>query len=117
MSEVDIYIERMNMFRYSEKRKKKRRTGVWGVTALEAACLGKVVVTNFYGREVYEKEYGECALQSANSEEEMETILINLLSKPKSELMELKKKTRLWVEEYHTFEKVGMKLRRIYEEL
>ena len=115
MSKVDIYIERMSM----EKKTKNgfKTTGVWGMTALEAASLGKVVVTNFLGRDKYKSEYGKCYLQTANSEEEMENILINLLSKQKNELMNLKIKTRNWVESNHSFESVGLKLRSIYEGL
>lgn len=116
MSKVDIYIERMSM-RKKEKSGEVRKTGVWGITALEAAALGKVVVTNFYGRKYYQEEYGDCALYTANSEKEMESLLIDLLSIPKSNLITLKENTRKWVEEKHSFIPIGNRLRNIYERL
>lgn len=116
MSEVDIYIERMSMTKI-EKNGKLARTGVWGMTALEAAALGKIVVTNFYGRKYYKKDYGECVLQSANSEDEMKGILIKLLNTPKKDLLPLKQMTRKWVEEKHSFEVIGNRLRSIYERI
>jgi glycosyltransferase involved in cell wall biosynthesis len=118
MSKVDIYIERMNLLQQGYRNKSKwYRTGVWGMTALEAAALGKIVITNFYGEEQYIKEYGKCALQVANSEKDMEKILIKLLSMSHDDLLKLKMKTRKWVETFHSFDVVGNKLRGIYENL
>jgi len=115
MSQVDIYIERMSLKNW--KNSVSYRTGVWGITALEAAALGKVVVTNFYGKKIYRKQYGEYALQVADSEKQMEKLLIKLLSLPKKELMILKQNTRKWVEEKHSLESIGNRLRGIYERL
>ena len=118
MSTVDIYIERMSLKGKGKRGKDKlARTGVWGMTALEAAALGKIVVTNFIGHKRYRKEYGNCSLQICNSETSMENTLVRLLSTPKKNLLDLKKKTRRWVEDYHSFEVIGNRLRRIYEEI
>ena len=115
MSTVDIYIERMSL----QKKTKNgwKRTGVWGMTALEAAALGKIVVTNFYGKKFYKKEFGEYALQVADSEKQMTHLLINLLNKSKSELLTLKQQTRKWVEEKHSLEVIGSQLKNIYENI
>jgi hypothetical protein len=115
MSGIDIYIERMSLGNNTKFGWK--RTGVWGMAALEAAALGKIVVTNFYGKKFYKKQFGDYALQVADSEKQMETLLISLLTKNKNELLELKKKTRKWVEEKHSFEVVGAQLRGIYEKI
>jgi len=118
MSSVDIYIERMSLKGRGKKNKGKlTRTGVWGMTALEASALGKIVVTNFIGQEQYEKEFGKCYLQVANSEKDMEKLLVKLLSKSKDELLDLKYKTRKWVEDCHSLESIGSCLRGIYETL
>lgn len=116
MSEVDIYIERMSMNKI-EKGGALMRTGVWGMTALEAASLGKIVVTNFYGRKYYKKEFGSYALQVANSEKDMTELLIKLLTTPKADLMPLKIASRKWVTENHSLKVVGERLRGIYERL
>ena len=118
MASVDIYIERMSL-KQQDKRDKNKwfKTGVWGITALEASALGKIVVTNFFGNDQYKKEYGKHYLQVANSNKDMKTLLIQLLSIPKNNLLKLKHKTRNWVERSHSFEAVGSRLRKIYEKL
>jgi hypothetical protein len=115
LSEVDIYIERMSLQKLTKNGWK--RTGVWGMTALEAAALGKIVVTNFYGKKFYKKQFGDYALQVADSEKQMTEILINLLSSTKKELLSLKKETVKWVKEKHSLEVLGKRLRSIYENL
>lgn len=118
MSEVDIYIERLSFFTQGKSdRKKWNKTGVWGMTALEAASLGKIVLTNFLGAERYKKEYGECYLQVADSEKEMEQLLIKLLQKPKDSLLKLKQDTRKWVETNHSLKAIGIRLKKIFEEI
>jgi glycosyltransferase involved in cell wall biosynthesis len=118
MSGVDIYIERLSFYTQGKSDKSKwNKTGVWGMTALEAASLGKIVLTNFYGSDRYKEDYGECSLQIANSEDDMEKLLIKLLSIPKKDLLKLKRKTRKWAEDYHSFEVVGSRLKKIYEEI
>jgi len=117
MSAVDIYVERMSLKTKGKRNKKWSKTGVWGMTALEAAALGKVVLTNFLGESEYKKQYGKCYLQIANSEKDMESILIKLLSKSKDELLKLKYKTRKWVENYHSLESIGLRLKKTYEEI
>jgi glycosyltransferase involved in cell wall biosynthesis len=118
MSSVDIYVERMSLKQHGKQNKNKWfKTGGWGITALEAASLGKIVVTNFLDHDQYKKEYGKCSLQIANSENDMEKLLIKLLSIPKKDLLKLKQKTRKWAETYHSFEVVGLRLKKIYEEI
>ena len=61
MSECDIYIELFLPVLG------KRKYGEWGMTALEAASLGKIVVTNFFSLDRYKIEYGDCPFVVCNT--------------------------------------------------
>jgi len=104
LSKCDIYIEQMLL-------------GEWGVTALEAASLGKIIVTNFKSYDKYLNEYGSCPIIPANSEEELVDVLVGLLNKSEDELLNLKKATRDWVCKNHSYEAVGKRLKEIVYEI
>lgn len=104
LSKCDIYIEQMLL-------------GEWGVTALEAASLGKIIVTNFNSYDRYLNEYGDCPIIPANSEEELEHILLDLLNKSEDEILDLKKATRKWVSKKHSYRAVGKRLKEIVYEI
>lgn len=89
--------------------------GIWGITALEAAALGKVVVNNFTGLDRYREEYGECGLTVAIGLQEIVARLKDLILMPTQELDELKQKTRTWVEEKHSYQAIGKRLKEIYQ--
>lgn len=78
--------------------------GEWGNVAFEAAALGCIPITNSNSVELYKKEYG-CypQMRIANSEEEVEKHLTELINLSDSELMAEKKRVREWVEEKHSF--------------
>jgi len=76
--------------------------GEWGNTALEAAALGKIVVTNSIHSDLYKKEFGSSALNIANNEAELELVLQELLSLPDTEIESRKEKSRVWVETKHS---------------
>ncbi len=111
VSTCDIYIERM-MIPEEEGIKP-----VCSITALEAAALGKVVITNFDYIDLYEKEYGNFDLCVANSEEEMEYMLDRFLYMTKDRLLEYKIKCREWAEKFHSYEAIGNRLKKCYEEI
>lgn len=94
--ECDIYIEQM--------------TKAWGISALEAAALGKVVITSFEDIDDYEKEYGKCELIIANDKEELQSIVDDIRVWDKDKLLTKKMATRKWVEDLHSFEAVGNRL-------
>ena len=98
----DIYIERLSP--------KYAKCSEWGIAALEAAALGCVVVTNFESRRLYEKIYGPCPIHVVASEKELENAIYNLLSFSSADLLNEKKKLRAWVEHFHTYEKIGLRL-------
>lgn len=111
MSECDIYIERMMI------PKKYNVKAVCSITAIEAAALGKLVITNFSYVDLYEKEYGKFGLYVANSEEEMEQMLDMFLSMPKERLLKYRTKCRKWAEKFHSYEAIGNRLKKCYEEI
>jgi len=105
MARCDIYIEAVNpMLR-------GRDYGEWGMTALEAAALGKIVVTHFRSHERYREEYGSCPLIVANNKEQLYAELKRLIMMDKDQLIQLQRKTREWVEQKHSFEAVGTRLK------
>jgi len=87
----------------------------WSITALEAAALGKIVVTNFTTLERYGKEYGECALMVANTGEELRVVVEDILTWSGTEVLHKQAETRLWVEKLHSYKAVGSRLKKIIE--
>ena len=111
MARCDIYIESHKLVDDFGN-----RVCEWGVTTLEAAALGDIVVTVFGSKDRYEKEYGECPLVVANSEEELEERLRWLLSPGYTKrIRRIQRETKEWVSWYHSFEAVGVRLRKIFE--
>ena len=88
----------------------EKRFGEWGNTAIEAASLGKSVITNSLSTEYYKKEYGECALHIANDVEALEAQLRKLINMTADELLEDKKKTREWVVKKHSMKATALRL-------
>jgi hypothetical protein len=104
MGDCDIYIECLAPTHLGKKH------GAWGITALECAALGKIVVTNFADYELYEADYGKCGLQVTNTEDEMLDKLVELLSLTDNELENLQVDTREWAEKHHSYEAIGTRL-------
>lgn len=108
MGNCDIYIESIG-------RAVKRNTGKhdWSVTALEACALGCITITNFVYWRRYVREYGEHGLIVANEAKVLKQVLMDLFEMNRDELLALKHKARAWVEEKHSFEAVGTRLKLI----
>ena len=82
-----------------------REFGCWGNTAIEAAALGKIVITNSLTPDVYKREFGvKEELNLANNEQELEQTLRNLFSLSPEEILNKKKKTRAWIDKYHSID-------------
>ena len=96
MSECDIYIEAMQL------EANGRKYGTWGNQALEAAALGKVVITHSLYEDLYKKEYGEHPLLIANTKEELELVLKDVLSWELPQMREHQQKTREWAVKKHS---------------
>ena len=92
-------------------------SGAWGNTALEAAALGKVVVTNTDHKDVYEKEYGPLPIHVANNAGELEVVLRELINLGKDGVLAEGRKTRDWVVKYHSMKATARKLwNRVYKQ-
>jgi hypothetical protein len=89
----------------------------FGITALECACLGKIVCTRFPDLPLYERLFGKCEIQVTNKPIDLEIKLEQLLSMPKNDLITLQKKTRKWVEERHSFEVIGNWFKKQFERI
>jgi len=89
--------------------------GTWGNASIEAAALGRVVVTMSLHEDVYKEEYGDCALQVANTEDELLETLLRFTEMSDDELLAEKMKTRQWVEEKHSMEATAMRLLPVYQ--
>jgi len=84
--------------------------GEWGSTALEAAALGKVVVTSCLHRELYEQEYGDLALVVANNAWELDARIKALLALPTDMFRCTQELTRDWVVKHHSYPATAKKL-------
>lgn len=96
MSKCDVYVESQQYAQMGVP------LGEWGMTALEAAALGKVVVTCFFSKREYEREFGKCPIVAANSEDELLYELGRLVEMDGDGVDELKRETRQWVERNHS---------------
>lgn len=104
MSTCDIYVEALSL------KQNGKKYGEWGITCLEAAALGKIIITHSQNSDRYRKEYGECPLNIANSPEELETTLKNLIMLKDDDILEKKKQIRHWVETLHNYRAIGKRL-------
>lgn len=99
----DIYIE---LFKPTLN---GRQYGCFGVTAIEAGMMGKIVITQDLNKHVYEETYGEHPFLLA----EKPSDLPKLVDYAKENLDNLRKKTREIVYKNHTFEATGNRLKQI----
>lgn len=91
--------------------------GFWGMAALEASALGKVVLTHFnYNQERYLNEYGQHNLKITNSMEDVERHIRKLILMDDETFKKEQEKTRAWVVEQHSYKVVGARLVDIYNE-
>lgn len=106
MSQCDIYIERF-----------KGGSAAFGITALEAAALGKIVITTCAHTALYEKTIGPLGLISVMTPEEMKNKIEELINLPAEKIQEMKYASRSWIEKYHSYEAVGKRLINIYNRI
>jgi len=104
LSECDIYIELFNPSLNGKK------YGSWGITALEAAAMGKVVVTQNLSSDVYEKNYGSCPFILASGREDFMDKVDGLLRLPYEKLLTLQQETRQWAVEKHGYIATGKRI-------
>jgi len=107
----DIYIE---LFKPELNGKKY---GSFGITALEAAAAGKIVITQNLSANVYEAAYGNCALLLAEDESNFISIIESLLEMEKEEISELQTHTYKWLKQNHSYKATGERIKKILNEL
>ena len=92
--------------------------GEWGNSAIEAAALGKIVITNSLTQDLYEKEFGDCALHIANEPERLESMLKYFLHLGDDLIYQKKQETRAWVEDTHSMKATAKRLwEKVYKDL
>ena len=87
----------------------------FGVTAMEAAGLGCAVATVFRSKGRYEDTFGPCPIIACNSQDELRSELGHLLRGHKNKLVSLRRKTRAWVEDYHSYPATGKQLLTVFD--
>jgi len=116
MAKCDVYIEACMPEQTNQRTGKQFRYGEWGMQGLEAAALGKAVITHFRSKERYEKEYGvSCPLLVANSETEIYQRITECCEMGLDGVRKLGRETRKWAEKNHSYEAVGARLKRLLE--
>ena len=107
LSDCEIYIE---LFKPSLD---GRKYGSFGITALEAASLGKVVITQNLSANVYRKHYGEPALFLCDTKEELSRRIEYLLNMETEEFKSLQIASRNWIQSNHSHQATGKRLRNL----
>src|SRR3990172_6511634 len=106
--ECDIYIEMFAPTQHGNP------YGCYGVTAFEAAALGKIVMTQNIYLNVYNKAYGcDYPFVMCNTEREFKDNLHKLIMMPKEEIQQLQAETRKCVVEKHSHKATGEHLKNI----
>ena len=108
MSQCDIYIELFSPMLNGKK------YGCFGVTALEAAALGKIVVTNHSTAHIYKNYYGvKTPFVTPQTEKELYSCLEKLMQTPEKLLHIKKLETRQWLEKYHSYQATGLLIKKL----
>lgn len=104
ISKCDIYIEMLN------REQDGKRYGSFGVTAFEAAAMGKAVITNSIFHDVYSLAYGVSWLYVCNDEQTLRSTVDQLATR--EDFSTLSKKIRQWIVDKHSLEATGNYLKR-----
>jgi hypothetical protein len=92
-----------------------KKYGHFGITAIEAAAMGKVVVTQNLSSDIYEKNCGDCPLILTKDESDFKNHIYWLMNMDDDELQGLQQAHRKWAVEKHSFKAMGERLKRILE--
>lgn len=112
LDQCDIYIEQQA---YTIKSgEEERPLNEFGVTALEAASLSKIVITCFGSFNDYKIDFGNRSeIIPSGSEETLEITLRRLLDFSADKLIEKRINTREWVHSFHGREATGRRLSKL----
>lgn len=98
MSMVDVYVEML-----TEKDGGGMPYGSFGITALEAAAMGKVVLTQISNADVYSEAYGFCGLNFGKDEAKMKRLITTFDNYSGEYLKGQQQITREWVVKNHSY--------------
>jgi len=111
VAKCDVIIETCNL------KIGKQKYGEWANTALEAACLGNIVISNTLAQDIYNREYGELGIHVANDPKQIVKRVRHIADMTNDEVLAEKMKTRRWVEQNHSLEANAKRLKeKIYTE-
>lgn len=106
MNGCDIYVELLSTHQMD------KQYGSWGISALEAAAMGKIVVTCHTTESIYEEAYGvKTPFIVCHSEQELKDKLNHLLNQPLEEIRRLQGLSREWVVKYHSYKASGERIK------
>jgi len=101
INECDVYIE---LFAPEQKGKVY---GSFGMTAFEAAAMGKIVITNSMYHNVYRASYGSSELCVANDEDFFKSWIRYYQNAPLDQIENQKILNRNWIVENHSYKATG----------
>lgn len=104
MAKCDVYIELFKPMLNGQP------YGCFGVTALEAAAQGKIVITNNLFPKVYQDAYGQCSLTFANNDWSFKNILNTLLNMDRSMIRSIQKESFEIMRETHSYQATGKRI-------
>lgn len=107
MSQCDVYVE---LFKPEMNGKPY---GCYGVTAFEAAAMGKIVVTNNIRPDVYKEAYGDSELFIANTERDFVGALDYILGHNTHYIKTKHLAAREWVVNKHSYKATGARLSKL----
>ena len=107
MQLCDIYVELFAPFQHG------KQYGCFGVTAFEAASLGKIVFTNNSNEKVYSDAYGECALIITNTEKDFISKMEWILQLNEKHIVNLQEQSRNWIIKNHSYKATGLRLKKL----
>lgn len=102
MSDCDVYINAI-----STDIKGKPYGGGIEVTDIEAAGMGKIVITHFTKKEKFEELFGECPFLVANNANQLRKAVVSLLEMTPDEISALKQETYEWFVSTVSYEPIG----------
>lgn len=102
MLTCDVYIEML-----TEVDGNGMPYGNFGITALEAAALGKCVITQCNDIEIYNESYGFCGLNIANTANKLKRTIESLSNYSGDYLKGQQQITRDWVVKNHSYKATG----------
>lgn len=102
MANCDIYINSI-----ATEIKGKPYGGGVEVTDIEAAALGKVVVTHFTKKKQFEELFGECPFVAVNNANQLRKAIVELLNMSPEEITSLKEETFEWFQSTAAYEPMG----------